>query len=81
MSAPDIFLSNNKTDKAGYDSAKIHDSDTDLANLNKPIDFDIRLRRASVAHKNINLEIREEQRNPNQQLLLNPINHSSEEEK
>ena len=56
MSAPDIFLSNNKTDKAGYDSAKIHDSDTDLANLNKPIDFEICLRRASVAHKNINLE-------------------------
>ena len=58
-------MSNNKFDHAGYDSAKILDSDTDLANLNKPIDFNIQLRRASVVLKNINLEIREEHRNPN----------------
>ena len=73
VSAPDIFVSNKKSDK-GYDSAKILDSDNDLDDLNKPIDFDIRVRRASVMNKNINLEIREEQRNPNQQLLLYPVN-------
>ena len=37
-----MFLSNNKFDQRGYDSAKILDSDTDLANLNKPIEYDIR---------------------------------------